>query len=102
MESGAALVVMDRNAQLTTTEAAKFNAYLAEEGLDAVIRPTRAARPDGLARTENYQRFLKVLVQERDPSAASANTLYKRRVGERLKCCWKTIQATSAPMGNSA
>lgn len=85
LESGAALVVMDRKPQSITIEAAKFNEYLAEEGLDAIVaQRARLGQSDTPAR-EIYLRFLKVLIQERDPAAVTANTLYKRRVGERLE-----------------
>src|SRR5206468_2471153 len=48
---------------------------------------------------ENYLRFLKVLVQERDPSAASANTLYKRRIGERLELLLQNDPGRLGPDG---
>lgn len=99
LEGGAALVVMDRNAQGITMEAAKFNAYLAEEGLDGVIaQRARLGQTDAPGR-ENYLRFLKVLVQEREPAAASANTLYKRRVGERLEMLLENDPGRLGPDG---
>ena len=85
LESGAALAVLNRKPQTTTLEAATFNAYLAEEGLDAIAaQRTRLGQTDTPAR-EVYVRFLKALIQERDPAAATANTLYKRRLNERLE-----------------
>lgn len=85
LESGAALIVMDRKPQFISMEAAKFNEYLTEEGLDTVVaQRVRLGQTNAPAR-ETYQRFLKVLIQERDPAAATANTLYKRRVGKRLE-----------------
>ena len=85
LESGAALVVMDRKPNTLTIDADTFNDYLDEEGLDAVAaQRTRLGQTDTPAR-EVYTRFLKVLIQERDPAANTANTLYKRRVGKRLE-----------------
>lgn len=85
LESGAALVVMDRKPHTVTMDADTFNDYLEEEGLDAIAaQRTRLGQADAPAR-EVYTRFLKVLVQERDPTADTANTLYKRRVGKRLE-----------------
>ena len=85
LESGAALIVMDRRPQMVTMDADTFNDYLNEEGFDAVAaQRTRLGQTDAPAR-EVYTRFLKVLIQERDPAANTANTLYKRRVGKRLE-----------------
>ena len=85
LESGAALVVMDRKPQAITIEAAKFNEYLAEEGLEAIVAQRARLGQSDMSAREVYLRFLKVLLQERDPAAVTANTLYKRRVGERLE-----------------
>ena len=85
IEGGAALAVMDRKPRPITMEPEKFNQYLAEEGLEAVIaQRTRLGQTDTPSR-ESYTRFLKTLVPEGNPTAATANTLYKRRIGQRLE-----------------
>lgn len=83
--SGPALVVMDRRPRPITMEADHFNQYLADEGLDAVIAQRAHAGQTDAPGRESYARFLKTLVQESSPTAATANTLYKRRVGQRLE-----------------
>ena len=85
LESGSALVVMDRSPRPITMEAARFNAYLTDEGAEAA---TAARKEQGQADQpgrEVYSRYLKSLIQERDPAAVTPNTLYKRRVGQRLE-----------------
>ena len=85
MDPGSALVVMDRKARPITMEAAKFNQYLADEGLDAIIaQRARLGQTDAPGR-ESYTRCLKTLVRGGNPAAVTANTLYKRRVGQRLE-----------------
>ncbi len=80
-----ALVVMDRKPRPITIEPEKFNQYLADEGLDAVIaQRSRLGQTDTPGR-ESYTRFLKTLVQEGNPTTATANTLYKRRIGQKLE-----------------
>ena len=83
LEQGSALVVMDRKPRPITMEPERFNQYLADEGLDAILaQRTRAGQTDAPGR-EIYTRCLKTLVQEGNPAAA--NTLYKRRVGQQLE-----------------
>ena len=66
-------------------EAARFNAYLADEGAEAVIAARKAQGQTDQPGREVYSRYLKSLIQERDPAAVTPNTLYKRRVGQRLE-----------------
>ncbi len=102
LESGAALIVMDRKPHALTTEAAEFNAHLTEEGLDAIAaQRARLGQTDTPAR-EIYTRFLKVLIQERDPAATTANTLYKRRVGKRLEILLENDPGQLRPDGRLA
>lgn len=85
LEEGSALVVMDRKPRPITMEPEKFNQYLLAEGLDAIVaQRARLGQTDAAGR-EIYTRCLKALVQEGSPNAAVANTLYKRRVGQRLE-----------------
>ena len=85
LEGGSVLVVMDRKPRPITMEPEKFNQYLLAEGLDTIIaQRTRLGQTDAAGR-ENYTRYLKTLVQEGNPNATTANTLYKRRVGQRLE-----------------
>ena len=85
LEGGSALAVMDRKPRPITMEPEKFNQYLQAEGLDAVIaQRARLGQTDAPGR-ENYTRYLKALVQDGGPNTAAANTLYKRRVGQRLE-----------------
>ena len=46
---------------------------------------------------EDYSRYLKTLIQERDPNAATPNTLYKRRVGQRLEILLETDPGRMQP-----
>ena len=85
LESGSALVVMDRKPRPITMEPEKFNQYLEEEGLDSIIAQRARLGQTGTPGRENYTRYLKALIQESNPTAATANTLYKRRVGQRLE-----------------
>ncbi len=85
LESGSALVVMDRKPRPITMEPEKFNQYLEEEGLESIIAQRARLGQTGTPGRENYTRYLKALIQESNPTAATANTLYKRRVGQRLE-----------------
>jgi uncharacterized GH25 family protein len=85
LESGSALVVMDRLPRPITMEPARFDAYLAEEGADAVIAARKEQGQAEQPGREVYSRYLKSLIQERDAAAVTPNTLYKRRVGQRLE-----------------
>ena len=76
---------MDRKPQTVAIEAPKFNEYLAEEGLESIIAQRTRLGQTNVPGREGYLRFLKVLIQERDPVATTANTLYKRRIGQRLE-----------------
>ena len=99
LESGAGLVVMDRPARPITMPADKFNRYLADEGLDAITAlRARLGQTDQPGR-ETYSRYLKVLLQERDLTAATPSTLYKRRTGQRLEVLLETDPGRMKPGG---
>ena len=63
----------------------KFNRYLDDEGQDAVTALRARLGQNEQPGREVYTRYLKALVQERDPAGAMPETLYKRRVGQRLE-----------------
>ena len=85
LESGSALVVMDRTPRPITMEASRFNAYLTDEGAEAAVAARKEQGQSDQPGREVYSRYLKSLIQERDQAAATPNTLYKRRVGQRLE-----------------
>lgn len=79
-----ALLAMERGPKRLDQDAEHFTRYLTEEGATAALaaraQTGRADRPG----RERYTRYLKTLVQDREPSAAPA-ILYRRRVGQRLE-----------------
>ena len=84
-EAGALLAVMDRTPRPITMERDKFNRYLEDEGQDAVTALRTRLGQNEQPGKEVYTRYLKTLVQERDPAGSIPSTLYKRRVGQRLE-----------------
>lgn len=99
LESGSALVVMDRTARPITMPPDKFNRYLADEGLDTITaQRARLGQSDQPGR-EVYSRYLKTLIQEKDLNAAMPSTLYKRRVGQRLEMLLETDPGRVRPDG---
>ena len=84
-ESGASLAVMDRTPRPITMEGDKFNRYLEGEGQDAILALRARLGQTEQGGKEVYTRYLKALIQERDPLGAIPSTLYKRRVGQRLE-----------------
>lgn len=83
-EAGGGLVVLDRPPRRLTLDAEKFNRYLVEEGFSAVQAQRAQLGQTGQPGRERYSRFLKALVQDKEPSAAPG-VLYRRRVGQRLE-----------------
>ncbi len=61
--TGTAVLRYDRDWSGITLTADKFNAYLKEEGLDAVIKARAAANETGADGKERYRRCLKTIVQ---------------------------------------
>ncbi len=84
-DAGESLAVMDRTPRPITMEHDKFNHYLEEEGQEAIIALRARLGQSEQSGKEVYARFLKALVQERDPTGSMPSTLYKRRVGQRLE-----------------
>lgn len=85
VESGASLAVMDRTPRPIEMERDKFNHYLEEEGQEAAVALRARLGQTEQGGKEVYTRYLKALVQERDPALSLPSTLYKRRVGQRLE-----------------
>lgn len=94
-ETGA-LVVLERNRSYIELDAAKFDAYLREEGLNSVrATRTRAGEADKPGR-ERYTRYLKLRLPGADPAGMATHALGQplelvpiedpasRRPGERL------------------
>ncbi len=79
--AGNHLIAMERKAATIKLEAAKFNAYLAEEGLDAIIAWRAQAGESGQEGRERYRRYLKALLQVGE----ARDDTYKRMLGQRLE-----------------
>ena len=96
-DAGTYLVRMDRAPQTIELEAEKFNKYLADEGLDAILEQRRKLGEDKKPGRERYSRCLKALVQcgdtRDDPVPAVGQKLeivplanpYTLKAGETLK-----------------
>ena len=84
-EPSACLVVMDRRDAPSTVEADKFNRFLADEGLDAVLSQRTRLGQGGAEAHEQVSWFLKTLVPGQDSLNMLPNTFYKRRVEQRLE-----------------
>ncbi len=85
LETGASLAVMDRTPRPITMESEKFNRYLNDEGQEAIVTLRARLGQTEQGGKETYVRYLKALIQERDPAGSIPSTLYKRRVGQRLE-----------------
>jgi uncharacterized GH25 family protein len=79
--AGTYLLAMERAPQSIEMEAKKFNDYLAEEGLDAILAQRRKLGEDKLPGRERYRRYLKVLVQ----AGGRGDDTWKRAAGQRLE-----------------
>ena len=100
LESGAGLAVMDRGPRPITMPPDKFNRYLSDEGLDAITASRARLGQSDQPGVEVYSRYLKTLIQERDLNAATPNTLYKRRIGQRLEILLETDPGRMQPDGS--
>jgi uncharacterized GH25 family protein len=78
--AGSHWVALERGRKTIRLEAAKFNEYLAEEGLDHVLEQRRLAKEDQKPGRERYGRYLKCLVQ-----SGAADEGWKRACGHRLE-----------------
>jgi uncharacterized GH25 family protein len=79
--AGNYLIALERSPQTINLAADKFNAYLAEEGLDAILELRRKACEDKQEGRERYSRYLKALLQVGD----QRDDTYKKEVGHRLE-----------------
>lgn len=75
------LIALERAPQKITLAADKFNAYLAEEGLDAILEQRRKAGEDKAEGRERYSRSIKCLLQAGD----QRDDTYKQVLGQRLE-----------------
>ncbi len=73
------LLVAGRNARILTLGAEKFETYLREEGLDAIVADRLARGESGRVGRERYTRYLKLLVGPR------SQLLAKRHFDQRLE-----------------
>ena len=80
-EEGNYLIVLERGPQTIKLDADKFNAYLAEEGLDAIRELRRQSGQDKAEGRERYQRYIKCLLQCGD----KGDDTFKKEVGQRLE-----------------
>jgi uncharacterized GH25 family protein len=74
-KAGTYLVRMDRSPQKIELDPEKFNKYLADEGLDAILEQRKKLGEDKQPGRERYSRCLKSLLQcgdERDATATAA------------------------------
>jgi len=78
---GTHLVAMDTNPSTIELPAGKFNDYLAQEGLDAVIEARATAGRSASPGRERYRRNIKTLVVAGGVSDAA----FSRRTGQRLE-----------------
>ncbi|MBS1793233.1 MAG: DUF4198 domain-containing protein [Acidobacteria bacterium] len=78
---GTYLLAMERNWSYIVIDAAKFENYLREDGLDYIIPERAAAGESTKEGRERYSRFLKCLLQVGD----RRDDTYKKRVGMKLE-----------------
>ena len=84
-EPSACLVVMDRRDPPSSLDADPFNRMLTETGQEAVIAQRARLGQSGVEGKELNFQFLKALVPGQDPLSTLPNTLYKRRIEQRLE-----------------
>jgi uncharacterized GH25 family protein len=80
-ESVTHLIALDRASSLIKLEADKFNKYLKEEGLDAILEARRKAGEDRSPGRERYSRYIKTLIQAGDKPDDTAT----RVIGQKLE-----------------
>lgn len=78
---GTQLITLQSNKAFIELDAEKFNAYLAEDGLEEIIQHRKERNETGLGAKEHYQRFAKLLLQ----SGTTLDEVYKRNAGQRLE-----------------
>jgi uncharacterized GH25 family protein len=80
-KAGTYWLMIERDAHYLTLPAEKFNAYLAEEGLQAILEQRRQAGEDKQPGREKYSRYLKCLLQ----AGATADDTWKKTGNLRLE-----------------
>ncbi|NOS93441.1 MAG: DUF4198 domain-containing protein [Cyclobacteriaceae bacterium] len=78
-EPGTHLVTLESNNAFIELDAAKFNSYLEEDGLENVIALRKENNTTNLPSKEFYKRFAKLLVQVGDKT----DDTYKKKIGFR-------------------
>jgi uncharacterized GH25 family protein len=78
--SGGHVIALDRDSRLITLEADKFNAYLAEEGLEAILAQRRRLGEADRPGRERYSRYLKCLVQVGDLRDDTATKVFGQKL----------------------
>lgn len=81
LSPGGHLFGLDRNAAHIELEAAKFDAYLREEGLEAIAAERARRGESERPGRERYERFLKALVQV----GAARDETYRRELSQTLE-----------------
>jgi uncharacterized GH25 family protein len=79
--AGTYWTALERGPQTIKLAADKFNAYLAEEGLDAILELRRKAGQDKAEGRERYSRSIKCLLQ----AGAQHDDTWKQELGQRLE-----------------
>jgi len=79
--AGNYLIALERGPQTIKLAADKFNAYLKEEGLEAILEMRRKAGEDKAEGRERYSRYIKSLLQ----AGEQRDDTYKQVVGQRLE-----------------
>ncbi len=90
-KSGAHWVALERERRTIRLEAEKFNNYLSEEGLEAVLEQRRLAKEDKKPGRERYARYLKCLLN----CEGKSDDTWKKTLGHRLEIVPLTDPAAS-------
>jgi uncharacterized GH25 family protein len=93
LPAGTHLIALERGWTNIKLEAGKFNDYLKEEGLDAVLEQRRKDGQDKEPGRERYSRHLKCLLQAGD----AADDTFKKVLGQRLEIVPDVNPATLKP-----
>jgi uncharacterized GH25 family protein len=80
-KAGVHVVALERDARLITLEAKKFEAYLAEEGLDEVVAARKKAGESGKPGRERYRRYLKCYLR----AGGKGDDGWKKLAGHKLE-----------------
>src|SRR5262245_54526886 len=80
-KAGVHVVALERDARLITLEAKKFEAYLAEEGLDDVVAARKKDGDSGKDGRERYRRYLKCYLR----AGGKGDDAWKKLAGHKLE-----------------